>query len=142
MSRTDGHAPYWTWAPWYEPSHDIYCENYISRHWQKVPKYPCNLPKRAVRHAPARIRSHRYGDMGQCTWEPVWPTWRESRWLWWGRQGHAPNWFVKHVWDGPERVRTRDQLGKMVKEYNATGELEDGDFANYPARHCARWLWD
>jgi len=142
MSRTDGHAPYWTWATWYEPGHDIYCENYISRHGQKTVKYPCNLPKRAVRHAGIRYPRVRPAGMGQCSWEPVWPSWREARWLHWARVGHAPNWFVKHVWDGPERVRTRDTLGKMVKEYNATGELEDGDFPNYPARHCARWLWD
>jgi hypothetical protein len=58
-----------------------------------------------------------------------------------GRAG-APGWFIRHVWSGPERVRERDKLGKMVKEYNATGELADDDFPNWQARHCARWLWD
>jgi hypothetical protein len=59
----------------------------------------------------------------------------------WSRK-NAPDWFIRHVWSGPERVRERDDLGEMVKEYNATGELDDGDFPNWQARFCAQWLWD
>lgn len=125
MSRTDVHAPYWTWATWYEPSHGLWCNR----------RYDCNLPKRPVRHA--GVRPRRLTHM--CTWEPIWPTWRECRWLMLGR---TPRWFVKHVGHDPERVRERDKLGKMVKEYNATGDLEDGDFPCWQARHAARWLWD
>lgn len=136
MSRTDAHAPYWTWAPWYEPNHSISCEFYVHRTWQRNwERMPCNLPKRPVRHA--AHRPHRWVHL--CTWEPIWPAWREVRWL---MHGHQPRWFVKHVGHAPERVRERDQLGKMVKQYNATGELEDADFANYQSRHAARWLWD
>lgn len=134
MSRTDVHAPYWTWATWYEPSHHLWCPNRMgARHRWRIE--PCNLPKRPVRHAGSRTRV----TVGLCTWEPVWPSWRECRWL---MLGHQPRWFVKHVGHDPERVRERDQLGKMVKEYNATGELHDGDFANFQSRHAARWLWD
>jgi hypothetical protein len=137
LSRTDRHAPYWTWCEWYEPCHSIWCEHYISRLGQKVPKQACNLPERPVRHAGVRTRVY----VGLCTWEPVWPG-REVAWMarWKGR--HEPHWFIRHVWSGPERVRERDQLGKMVKEYNATGDLEHGDFPNWQARNCARWLWD
>ena len=52
-----------------------------------------------------------------------------------------PHWYVRHVWHGPERVRERARLGQMVKEYNATGELADGDFANHQARHGAAWSY-
>jgi hypothetical protein len=38
-----------------------------------------------------------------------------------------------------ERVRERDDLDRMVKEYNATGELDNGDFPNYQHRHTALW---
>lgn len=137
MSRTDVHAPYWTWAPWYEPVHDVYCPNYRDRRWSTRPAdRPCDLPERAVRHGgwPARrlVRG--------CTWEPVWPSRREMRWLTFGK--HQPRWFVRHTWSGPERVRKRDKLGKMVKEYNATGQIYNDDFPNWQGRHCSRWLWD
>lgn len=53
-----------------------------------------------------------------------------------------PRWYVMHTWFEPERVRERDTLDEMVKEYNANGELEDGDFANHHHRHCSGWWWD
>jgi hypothetical protein len=56
--------------------------------------------------------------------------------------GHVPRWYIDHTWFNPERVRTRDDLGEMAKEYNANGELEDGDFANHQHRHCSGWWWD
>lgn len=137
MSRTDVHAPYWTWATWYEPSHHIFCENYTNRlGFNHLGDMPCSLPERPVRHGGGRTRIYVY----LCTWEPVYPPWRQARWLTWKRP--TPRWFVKHVGHSPERVRERDQLGKMVKEFNATGDLEDGDFANHQSRHAARWLWD
>lgn len=139
MSRTDGHAPYWTWAEWYEPVHHLYCPNAThNRFWQKRTRTePCNLPKRPVRHGGGRTRVY----VPLCTWEPVWPaSYREVKRLF-GKAG-APGWFIRHVWSGPERVRSRDTLKQFCKEYNATGDLHDGDFPNYQARHCARWLWD
>jgi hypothetical protein len=137
MSRTDKHAPYWTWATWYEPNHHLYCQFYRYRARGNTRYEPCNLPESPVRHTGARTRVH----VPLCTWEPVWPVrYREVKRLF-GKAG-APEWFIRHVWSGPERVRERDKLGKMVKEYNATGGLDDGDFPNWQARHCARWLWD
>jgi hypothetical protein len=136
VSRTDGHAPYWTWATWYEPSHHLYCERRDYAYLRKGTE-PCSLPERPVRHAGRRTRSY----VGLCTWEPVWPRrYSEVKRLF-GKAG-SPGWFIRHVWSGPERVRQRVKLGEMAKEYNATGELDDGDFGNWQARHCARWLWD
>lgn len=139
MSRTDVHVPYWVWAQWYEPVHDIWCEFYLSRFRQKVPKQACNLPKRAVRHAGRPTGRKAYPYDHRCTWEPMWLSWRQARWL---HIPPTPRSFVRHVWNGPERVRQRAQLHKMAKEYNAAGRIEDDDFPNYQHRHCARWLWD
>lgn len=138
MSRTDKHAPYWTWADWYEPVHHLYCEGYLRHRSRSNTRYePCELPERPVRHGGGQTRP----VTPQCTWEPVFPArYQDVKRLY----GHAnpPGMFIRHVWSGPERVRERVQLGRMVKEYNATGDLADGDFPNYQARHCARWLWD
>lgn len=137
MSRTDKHAPYWTWAQWYEPVHHLYCPNYPRRRWQQFSKrLPCDLPERPVRHGGGRTRVY----VPHCTWEPIWPIWRQVRWLTWKR--HTPKWFVDHVWNEVERRRERDDLLQLRKEYNATGDLDDGDFPNWQARHMARWLWD
>lgn len=135
MSRTDAHAPYWTWATWYEPCHHLYCENYISRSWQKVSKQPCNLPERPVRHANGRTRVY----VPHCTWEPVWPSWREARWL---HVHGVPQWYVNHVWNNPERVRVRDRLKQYCKEYNAGDDLQDWDVPCWQHRHGATWYWN
>ena len=124
MSRTDAHTPWWTYCEWYRPAHGLWCNR----------RYVCNLPERPVRHAGRGPNVTR--DL--CTWEPIWPAYREVRWL---TLTPTPHSFIRCVWSGPERARERDRLGRMVKEYNATGELDDGDFPNWQARHGARWLW-
>lgn len=134
MSRTDKHAPYWTWCEWYEPCHHLYCENRASRAGQKAPKQPCNLPERPVRHAGRRTRIY----VGLCTWEPVWPSWREARWQ---HVNHVPRWYIQHVWHNPERVRSRDKLKQFRKLYNA-GDRGDMDYPNWQHRHMATWYWD
>lgn len=134
MSRTDKHAPYWTWCEWYEPCHHLYCENRASRARQKAPKQPCNLPERPVRHAGGRTRVY----VGLCTWEPVWPSWREARWQ---HVNRVPKWYIQHVWTNPERVRVRDKLRDIKKNYEAWAYF-DGDFPNYQHRHMATWYWD
>ncbi len=55
----------------------------------------------------------------------------------------SPADYRRAVWHGPERRRERDQLGAMVKEWNANYYLDDdGDFTNRQARHCAdAWWW-
>ena len=125
MSRTEAHAPWWTRAPWYEPSHGLWCNR----------RYVCDLPDRPVRHGGGRV--HVLTQM--CTWEPAWPPYNRMHKLF---GSHVPGWYVDHVWHNPERVRERDQLGKMVKEYIATGGIEDGDFPNWQARYSAVWYWD
>lgn len=135
MSRTEAHAPWWTRAPWLEPVHATNCENYVRRPWQRGPVQPCTLPAEAVRSA-NRLPNYTYT---LCLWEPVWPPYSRMHKLF---GSHVPGWYVDHVWHNPERVRERDQLGKMVKEYNATGGIEDGDFPNWQARYSAVWYWD
>lgn len=137
MSRTYIHAPYWTYATWYEPAHSIYCEHYTSRSWQKTDKRPCNLPAEPVRHN-SRFMYRRAGHT--CSWEPVWPCYRQARWLVFSKS--VPRWYVNHLWHGPERVRERVGLRDMVKEFNGNGDLADGDFPGWQARHCAHWSWD
>lgn len=60
----------------------------------------------------------------------------EARW-----HESPPREFIHHVWTGRERVRERDGLNNLRREYNAHGELEDGDFENRQARHSAHWLY-
>jgi hypothetical protein len=50
----------------------------------------------------------------------------------------ARSWFVDHVWHNPERVRTRDQLRNLAREYNTYRDIEDDDFPNWQARNRAR----
>lgn len=125
MSRTDAHTPWWVTAPWYEPHHGLWCNR----------RYVCNLPERPVRHAGRRPNRVTHS----CTWEPVWPLYRCTERLF-GK--YMPRRYVMHTRFEPERVRQRDTLGEMVKEYNANGELEDADFANYHHRHYSPWWWD
>jgi hypothetical protein len=136
MSRTDVHAPYWTWAAWFEPEHGPRCPYWPFGNWRGFATQPCNLPERPVRQRELRYQP----GVHQCTWGPVYPPYRQLRWLQ-GKRRH-PGRYTEHVGHNPERVRQRDKLGQMVKEYNATGELDDGDFPNWQARHSARWLWD
>lgn len=136
MSRTDVHAPYWTQAVWYEPVHDITCEFYTNRLGSRhVKSKPCDLPERAVRHGASPPRR---GVRG-CTWEPIRPRWRQCRWL---NVGRVPKWYCDHVWHNVERVRTRDGLRDLAREYDTDGVLADGDFPNWQARHGAPWYWD
>lgn len=53
----------------------------------------------------------------------------------------APRDYVHEVWYGPERQRERTGLRQIALEYNAFGDVADGDFANWHHRHCAQWLW-
>lgn len=84
---------------------------------------------------PLRLLEER--DHPLAYWHDRLQTWVLPYWV----LNQPPHWYVRHVWNAPERVRERAQLGEMVKEYNAAGELEDGDFANYRHRHCAHWYW-
>lgn len=134
MSRTFIHAPYWTYATWYEPDHGVDCEFQLNVVRQR--KQPCNLPAEPHRHDSTFVYRRR-GSV--CNWEPVWPSRPEMFRLF--KKG-VPRWFVNHLWHGPERVRERDGLRDMVKEFNGNGDLADGDFPGWQARHCAHWSWD
>jgi hypothetical protein len=126
MSRTDKHAPYWTWAVWYEPAHGLWCNR----------RYACNLPDNPVRQAGRG--PHVLTNL--CTWEPIWPVGYCDQARLFGRY-NPPRWFRRHVWSAPERVRERVKLGEMAKEHNANGDLDDGDFPNRQHRHGALWDW-
>lgn len=136
MSRTDAHVPWWVRAPWYEPVHHLYCPNVThNRFWQKRSHTePCTLPERPVRHSGGRTRVY----VPLCAWRPVHPGWRQSRRIY---GNTVPRWYMEHVWHNPERVRVRDGLTKICKEYNA-GIRDDWDFPNHQARHGATWYWD
>lgn len=136
MSRTEAHAPWWTRAPWLEPVHSFYCRDYIRHAWAGQPvTRPCNLPTVAARSA-NRVPKRTYD---QCMWEPVWPGYRQMHKIYGCR---VPRWYVEHVGHNVERVRERDKLGEMVKEFNATGGIDDGDFPCWQSRHSAAWGWD
>jgi hypothetical protein len=136
MSRTDVHAPYWTWAKWWEPVH-LRCP--YDRWAGKLPRSACDLPSEPKLVDPRNLRKDHRDRGRHCCWEPVWLSWRKARWL---HQHHVPKWFVDHRWNNVERTRERDRLGRMAKEYNANGDLNDGDFPNWQPRHGARWDWD
>lgn len=53
----------------------------------------------------------------------------------------TPRWFVRCLWSGPERQREREGLRALAGEYNAYGDLTDGDFASWQHRHSASWLY-
>lgn len=126
MSRTDAHAPYWTWATWYEPSHGSH------RH------QACDLPTEPVRANPSRRPRYPRDGWMSCFWRPVHPNWRQSRKIY---GNTVPRWYVDHVWSNAERVRVRDGLSEIRKEYSAWGYF-DGDFPNWQHRHGAAWDWD
>lgn len=126
MSRTDAHVPWWVRATWYEPSHG-------SHTYQS-----CNLPNGPVRGNPKRRPGYPHDGWLDCFWRPVHPGWRQSRRIY---GNTVPRWYVDHVWHNPERVKARDRLTKICKEYNA-GVRDDWDFPNHQARHGASWYWE
>lgn len=143
MSRTDKDKPAWVIAEWWEPWH-VACP-LSKRYWghSEAVRHPCNLPDeprvvngRATYTGWSGGRGLRYWE--QCRWEYVWPAM-------WGyrsyRQSRPPKWFVDHLWHNPERVRERDDLRALRDEYNRHGNLEDGDFPCWQARHYARRKW-
>lgn len=54
----------------------------------------------------------------------------------------CPAWYCHATWWQPERVRERDDLRMMAREYNTYGDLEeDGDFPNTQHHHRSSWWW-
>jgi hypothetical protein len=51
-----------------------------------------------------------------------------------------PSQIVRVLWNGPERQRERTGLRRMALEYNAFGDIDDGDFVNRQHRHGVKWL--
>lgn len=129
MSRTDAHAPYWTWAVWYTPVHTL--------HGHKG----CNLPDSPTRSNHRLRPGYPHDGWMDCFWGVAWPSYRECRWLYFMKPS-IPRWYINHLWNGPERVRVRDGLRNLAREYNSYGDIEDDDFPNWQARNCARWSWD
>jgi hypothetical protein len=70
-----------------------------------------------------------------CELEPVDPT--RQRWY----SGGIPSEYVRAVYHRPERRRVRDEVRRLAREYNAYGDLDDGDVFNRQARSSARWLY-
>jgi len=138
MSRTNKDMPHWVRAEVWKPDHR--CSEYGYRRLRFWPDgfggggSGCDLPDferkdtRWVRLPKQwRLSSH-------CTWQPVWD--RRSR------VSAPPKWFVDHVWNNAERRRERDSLGKMRRDYNTNGMIDDPDFGCWQTRHSARWMWN
>lgn len=63
------------------------------------------------------------------------PSWKAGQFYIWGG---VPSAFVRTYYHKPERARER-KLRDLAREYNAYGDIEDGDFVNHQARNSARW---
>ena len=127
MSKTDKDKPHWVQAEWFEAYH--FCQDYNARAWQKFAR-PCDLPP-----YPIRKRDHRYlgkNRTSRCEWFPKTDI---------NHHSVPPKWFVNHVWLAPERVRQRDNIGEMKKEYRASRNI-DYEFQNFHHRNNARWMWN
>lgn len=144
MSKTDKTTPWWVQAEWYEPLHRHGCEHQ-PYHWRWT-RYtpwdgkPCDLPSEPVIRDcgphPTRLN---WRKQTECRWEADQPDAYSLP----GRKLfaiHPPHWLVRHVWNGPERVRER-KLNDVIKDYRANGEVDDFDFANYQHRHGGTWDW-
>lgn len=136
MSRTRKDRPYWVTVR--DPAYPtVTYHRHYGSYWQKlrgtvVPG--CDLAEFDA--ARGRAAGRQFFNCGRR------PVARPRR----HRTTSAPAWYIRHVWYGPERVRTRDVLGEAAKEYRAAGLhahwAEDYDFPHYQHRHCAEWLWD
>lgn len=137
--------PPWVLAEWWEPSH-LACPN--SKHYwghSEAVRHPCNLPEEPWVVNPSATFPRWRGGLPErfwrlCRWEHIHP-YAHGRRATYASIG-VPKWFVDHVWNEPERRRERDDLRALRDEYNAHGDLEDGDFPCWQTRGFARWMWD
>jgi hypothetical protein len=53
----------------------------------------------------------------------------------------VPAWYIGHVWNNVERVRERDDLRALAREYNSNNDIQDGDFPCWQHRHMASWRY-
>jgi hypothetical protein len=139
MSRTDKDRPYNVRAA---DSHERgrYVHHGISRYWWRLDACTsgdgCDLPDYHDRTPePTWHRRNSGQPTHNCTWEL-------EHWVFSPYGGSSPKWFTDSIWHNPERVRERDTLRGAAREWNAHGEIDDFDFANYQGRHCATWAWE
>jgi hypothetical protein len=128
--------PAWVLAEWWRAEH-FRCPQ---TPWGSV-LHDCDLPDepRLVNVSATYPRWANTTIWG-CRWVEVHPYYYGRRAVWAPRG--VPKRFVDHVWNGPERVRERDDLKALRDEYNTYGDLEDGDFPCWQTRSFARWMWD
>jgi len=138
MSRTDKDRPYRVRAA------DPHQPGRYARHasyryyWQgsSCMGADCDLPDFHDRRPTATWHQRNTGvPSPDCTWEL-------EHWVTSPYGGSSPKWFTDHVWHNPERRRERDELRAARREYNAHGDLEGFDFANFQGRHSATWNWE
>lgn len=134
MSDTDKDKPWWVTVTWWEPAH-IWCEHDTAS-YRSRDKRTCDLPDEPdpTRDRP-RLSGRRRGEV-HCSW---WPTRERNRFRY--KTGNPPRWFVRHVWNGIERVSVRDACLRAIGEYRATGEVDVMPSVRQH-RHGAGWLWD
>lgn len=128
MSRTDKQLPYYVvatlWYQWHEQ-----CPH--SRFYRGR---ECDLPPEPLVKNPGRWS---YKHKPRCSWQPDWETLpRHYR----RHKQSIPAWFVHDVWNGPDRVRTRDRCREAVKEYRGSGDVET-EVPVDQHHHCAKWWW-
>lgn len=106
--------------------HSLFCENWV--------RVQCDGHTHRVRDESVACSCDDWPDVPTCSIEPA----DENRHRWFS--GGVPSAFVRTVYHGPERTRER-KLRDLAREYNAYGDLEDGDFFNRQGRNSARWDW-
>lgn len=103
---------------------------------------------RTDHHRPWQIRADDARGWPAYFWHNDWAHAREGRCTdgcGWTLPHHAldqpPAWYTHAVWHRPERQRTRLALRALAAEWNANGDLADGDVPSWQHRHGAAWHW-
>lgn len=122
MARTDKDRPLWVREA--DPSEDR-VPYHRHQDWRGLRSYECDFEENEHARPSKSYKNN-------CGWSL-----RGYHWY----TGSVPKWFIDHVYNNPERVRVRDDLRNMAREYNAYNDLEDDDFPNHQHHYGASWYW-
>lgn len=122
MARTDKDRPYWVRAA---DSTENRVQHHQHHSWRGGTR-DCDFKENEYAR-PSRSYSNNCG----------WILWSPNYWY----TTSVPKWFIDHVSNNPERVRVRDDLRNMAREYNAHNDIEDDDFPNNQHHHGASWWY-
>lgn len=129
MSRTDKDRPWQLRICDTSGSLPVWFEHDSSRHARGECDAGSDERGGAVEH----FRTHRSRPWYRqdCSWQASF----------WAFQPGPPHQYCVETWHGPERIRERVDLRNLAREYNAHGDLHDGDFPNWQHRQGASWHW-